>query len=546
MQIRSYILSIDVLPDVRIAYATISSEESHKVAFGSVSGFSQRNQASTCVSNVPNRANFHRGQSSNTAHRPNNLNNNKQSGGFESEKSYGDWLGHPADLVLNVLKDDLKIENKSQIKFCEICQGAKQTREHFPISDHTSSKLGDLVHLDLWEPYKVISSEGFSIMLLLRGNIGFSHLRVFGYICFATIVNNHDKLVSRVDPKLNSDQRSHSDSSHSLVPCRDMNIADFSDDKSENDAQSSDDIFAAQDEQTDAMNSEMDSLLRNDTWEIVDLPKDRKAIGNKWIFKIIYKFSGEIDRYKAKLVAHDVNNAFLNGDLIETLYMKAPEGYFPLGNKVCMLKKSLYGLKQAPRQWNAKLTSALIKNGFSQSKSDYSLYTKFDKGVFLALLVYVDDIIITGNNISELEKFKFYLKSTFMIKDLGKLKYFLGIEVIDTHKGICLNQRKYVLDLLSKYGMLACKPAKTPLMSKLYISNEVTDNDPTLDNITDYQKLIDADWAKCVVTRRSVTSYFVFLNNSVVSWKSRKQNTLSKSLTEAEYRALASVTSEVI
>ncbi|GJV60970.1 ribonuclease H-like domain-containing protein [Tanacetum coccineum] len=154
------------------------------------------------------------------------------------------------------------------------------------------------------------------------------------------------------------------------------------------------------------------------------------------------------------------------------------------------LKKSLYGLKQAPRQWNAKLTSTLIENGFSQSKSDYSLHTKSDKDVFLALLVYVDDIIIIGNNVSEIEKFKVYLKSKFMIKDLGKLKYFLGIEIIDTSKGICLNQRKYVLNLLSEYDMLACKPTKTPLMSKLIISNEAKDNDPILDNITDYQKLM--------------------------------------------------------
>ncbi|GKD63910.1 ribonuclease H-like domain-containing protein, partial [Tanacetum coccineum] len=102
---------------------------------------------------------------------------------------------------------------------------------------------------------------------------------------------------------------------------------------------------------------------------------------------------------------------------------------------------------------------------FSQSKIDYSLYTKSDKDVFLALLVYVDDIIITG-----------------------KLKYFLGIEVIDTDKGSCLNQRKYVLDLLSDYGMLACKPAKTPLMTKLVISNKASDNDHILDNITEYQK----------------------------------------------------------
>ncbi|GJS30966.1 ribonuclease H-like domain-containing protein [Tanacetum coccineum] len=206
--------------------------------------------------------------------------------------------------------------------------------------------------------------------------------------------------------------------------------------------------------------------------------------------------NGEIDRYKARLVAQgfdqkegidyeetfslvvkmvtvkcllnvaisnswhmfqlDVNNAFLYGDLVETAYMKPPEGYFPSGNKVCRLKKSLYGLKQAPRQWNAKLTSTLIKNGFSQSKSDYSLCTKSDNSVFLFLLVYVDDIIITGNNILEIEKFK-----------------------------------KYVLDLLSEYGMLACKPAKTPLVSKLVISNEATENDHILDNIIDYQKLMD-------------------------------------------------------
>ncbi|GKC16784.1 ribonuclease H-like domain-containing protein [Tanacetum coccineum] len=108
----------------------------------------------------------------------------------------------------------------------------------------------------------------------------------------------------------------------------------------------------------------------------------------------------------------DVNNAFLYGDLEETICMKPPEGYF-----------------------------------LSDNRSD--------KGIFLALLVYVDDIIITGNSVSKIEKFKVFLKSKFMIKDLGKLKYFLGIEVVDTEKGICLNQRKYGLDLLSEYGMLA-------------------------------------------------------------------------------------------
>ncbi|GJW11243.1 ribonuclease H-like domain-containing protein [Tanacetum coccineum] len=361
---------------------------------------------------------------------------------------------------------------------------------------------------------------------------------------------------------------------------------------------------------TDAMNQEIDALLRNGTWEIVELPEGRKAIRSKWIYKIKFRSSGEIDRYKARLVARgfgqkegidyeetfspvvkmvtvrcllnivvcmswpvfqlDVNTAFLYGDLEKVVYMKPPEGYFPSDNKVCRLKKSLYGLKQALRQLNAKLTSTLIENGFSQSKSDYSLYTKSDKGVFLALLVYVDDIIITGNSISEIEKFKVFLKFKFMIKDLGKLKYFLGIEGVDTDKGICLNQKKYVLDLLSEYGMLACKPTKTPLMSKLVISNEASENDPLLESVTDYQKLMGK--LIYLTNTRPDISYVVhylsqFMHSPLsshlniafkilrylkscpglgihIARKSKKQNTLSKSSTEAEYRALDLVTSE--
>nr|GEZ60861.1 ribonuclease H-like domain-containing protein [Tanacetum cinerariifolium] len=146
-----------------------------------------------------------------------------------------------------------------------------------------------------------------------------------------------------------------------------------------------DNVFATQDEgvttlEENIFSEVMDALLRNGTWDIIELPKGRKAIRSKWIYKIKYQSSDEIDRFKAKLL--DVNNAFLYGDLEETVYMKPPEGYFPSDNKACRLKKSLYGLKQAPRQWNAKLNSTLIENGFSQSKSDYSLYTKSDKGVF--------------------------------------------------------------------------------------------------------------------------------------------------------------------
>ncbi|GKE15668.1 ribonuclease H-like domain-containing protein [Tanacetum coccineum] len=258
----------------------------------------------------------------------------------------------------------------------------------------------------------------------------------------------------------------------------------------------------------DAMNSEMDALYRNNTWKLADLPKGRKAIGSKWVFKIKYKSDGKIERYKARLVlkgfnqregidfnetfSHmDVNIAFLYDDLNGTLYMSLPLVYFPSNEtRVCKLNKSLYDLKQAPRQWNAKLTTALIENNFVQTKSDYSLFTKSYGDVFIPLLVYVDDIIITGNSLSKINKFKQFLKTKFMIKDLGKLKYFLGIEVLETPSGICLNQRKYCLELIDKFGLLASKPSYIPMQPNISLSSEPKDDDHLLNNITEYEKLI--------------------------------------------------------
>nr|GEZ32607.1 ribonuclease H-like domain-containing protein [Tanacetum cinerariifolium] len=159
----------------------------------------------------------------------------------------------------------------------------------------------------------------------------------------------------------------------------------------------------------------------------------------------------------------DINNAFLYGDLFEDFYMSHPPGFNNQKGKGFTFSKSLYGLKQAPRQWNVKSTLSLIKNGFVQSKYNYSLFTKRSDNVFVALLVYVDDIVITKNNLFEIKKFKVYLKSKFQIKDLGKLKYFLSIEVLDNTDGICLSQRKYFLELLYEYGLLAAKHVDTPL-----------------------------------------------------------------------------------
>ncbi|GKE19914.1 ribonuclease H-like domain-containing protein [Tanacetum coccineum] len=196
----------------------------------------------------------------------------------------------------------------------------------------------------------------------------------------------------------------------------------------------------------EAMNNKLEALNRNNTWSICVLPLIRKPIGCKWLFKIKYKASGDIKWYKARHVAKgfsqgegfdyeetfslvvkmvivrclvsiavkmnwplyqlDVNNAIMYGDV----YMTLPQGFDnDNGTKVCKLNKSLYGLKQAPRQWNKKLTTALVEHGFIQSKFDYSLYVKSKGSEFVALLVYVDDIVITRNDESGVKSFKMNL-----------------------------------------------------------------------------------------------------------------------------------------
>ena len=147
----------------------------------------------------------------------------------------------------------------------------------------------------------------------------------------------------------------------------------------------------------------------------------------------------------------DVHNTFLHGDLDEEVYMKLPPGFeSPDPTLVCPLRKSLYGLKQAPRCWFAKLVTALKEYGFLQSYSDYSLFTYTKTCIQINVLVYVDDLVISGNDSAALCTFKSYLSDCFKMKDLGPLKYFLGIEVAKSSAGLFLCQRKYTLDIVSE------------------------------------------------------------------------------------------------
>ena len=142
-------------------------------------------------------------------------------------------------------------------------------------------------------------------------------------------------------------------------------------------------------------------------------------------------------------------------------------------NRVCKLKKSLYGLKQSPRAWFDKFAKSVRKQGYTQCQADHTLFVKFSSEKKIAvLIVYVDDIILTGDYEEELLGMKKQLAKEFEIKDLDYLRYFLGMEVARSKKGIFVSQHKYVLDLLKETSMLGCKPADTPMDSTNKIRTE--------------------------------------------------------------------------
>jgi len=167
----------------------------------------------------------------------------------------------------------------------------------------------------------------------------------------------------------------------------------------------------------------------------------------------------------------DVDNVFLYGDLNEEIYMQLPPGFFnPNNPPVCKLKRSLYELKQASGQWFSKLSSSLLHFGFIQAKSNPSLFIKQTSNSFMTVLIYVDDVIIASNDLAEIATVKQFLRASFPIKDLGELKYFLGIEVARSVEGIVLCQRKYVLDVLADSGFSGAKPVSFPMESTLKLT----------------------------------------------------------------------------
>ena len=275
---------------------------------------------------------------------------------------------------------------------------------------------------------------------------------------------------------------------------------------------------------TNACEDEIDSINKNNTWELVELPQGVKIIGLKWVFKVKRNADGSINKFKARLVAKgyvqehgidfdevfapvarletirlliglaaankweihhlDVKTAFLHGELNEEVYVSQPEGFEKKGeeHKVFKLSKALYGLRQAPRAWNTKLDQILKRLGFKKCSKESSVYRKDDKGKLLIVAIYVDDLFVTGNSKAEIADFKKNMSKNFEMSDLGLLTYYLGLEVKQNPDCITITQEAYAKRILKEAAMDECNPTCIPMEFGLQLSKgqDEPEIDPTL------------------------------------------------------------------
>jgi len=392
----------------------------------------------------------------------------------------------------------------------------------------------------------------------------------------------------------------------------------------------------------EAMKVEMEAIEKNNTWQLVDPPKGVIPVGIKWVFKTKFNEDGQVEKYKARLVAKgysqrygidytevfapvarldtvrlllalaaqsawdvfqlDVKSAFLHGDLQEEIYVQQPAGFIQKGREtqVYRLQKALYGLKQAPRAWYSKIETYFAKEKFNRCSSEHTLFTKTSQGNILIVSLYVDDLLFTGNNKYMCEEFKSSMKMEFDMTDLGKMKYFLGIEVVQSNAGIFICQRRYAREILARFNMTENNSVRNPIVPGTILSRDeegtpvdaikfkqvigslmyltVTRPDlmygvslisrymanpkeshwaaakrilrylkGTIEYGIFYQQggktgLIaysDSNYAGDLDDRRSTSGSVFLIGTGAVSWASKKQPVVSLSTTEAEYIAAA-------
>ncbi|GJV62059.1 retrovirus-related pol polyprotein from transposon TNT 1-94 [Tanacetum coccineum] len=399
----------------------------------------------------------------------------------------------------------------------------------------------------------------------------------------------------------------------------------------------------------EAMQEELHEFERLEVWELVPPPDKAFVITLKWIYKVKLDELGGILKNKARLVARgyrqeegidfeesfapvarleairiflafaahmnmviyqmDVKTAFLNGNLREEVYVSQPDGFVDPDkpNYVYKLKKALYGLKQAPRAWYDMLSSFLISNDFSKGSVDPTLFIRREGKELLLVQIYVDDIIFAASTPELCDLFAKIMCSKFKMSMMGKISFFLGLQISQSPRGIFINQSKYALESLKKYGYESCDPVDTPMVEKskldedkegkavdpshyrgmigtlLYLTASRPDLQfaicmcaryqarPTEKHLNAVKRIFrylkgtvhrglwypkdssfaltafaDADHAGCQDTRRSTSGSIQLLGDRLVSWSSKRQKSAAISSTEAEYIALSGCCAQVL
>ncbi|XP_072071613.1 uncharacterized mitochondrial protein AtMg00810-like [Arachis hypogaea] len=337
-----------------------------------------------------------------------------------------------------------------------------------------------------------------------------------------------------------------------------------------------------------AMDLEYDALMKNNTWELVKLPPNRSAIGSRWVFRVKYNSDGSLKKYKARLVAQG--------------YAQRPEFDFTETYSPVVKPTSIRIILSIALANSWPIRQLDVNNAFLHVfQSDLN-------GAKTFVLVYVDDILVTGESEDTMKQVIEQLNAKFALKDMGSLCYFLGIQVTNTsNSGLILTQKKYIKKLMKKANMVGCTSCHTPLAStvKLSTCGGAKFHDSTLHRsiigslqyltvtrpeisysvhklaqfvqspLESHWKMVkrvlrylngtsnhglhlkkegsmtmnaysDLDWAGDPDDRKSTSSYCVFLGSNLVSWASRKQTAVARYSTEAEYRSMADVVAKLI
>ena len=295
-----------------------------------------------------------------------------------------------------------------------------------------------------------------------------------------------------------------------------------------------------------AADTEYNALVENKTWDLVEPPVGCKPIGCRWLFKVKHTSTGEIEKFKGRLVAKgysqtygidyvetfspvvkfssirallayavennmeihqmDVVTAFLNGELDEDIYMDQPEGYTLKGKEhlVCKLRKSLYGLKQSPRCWNATFSEHMHKAGFNQSPADPCVFIRHTCKLEAIVAVYVDDLIVITKSIEDMNSLKVCLADRFKMKDMGELHYCLGISIErdEEKKSLYMHQKQYITNTIEKFGLSNCKVVSTPADINVKLTKDEEGGTP-VDPVM-YQSIVGSLLYVAIATRPDI------------------------------------------